>query len=200
MIARNNFARVLTAQGRLTEATDQYREVVRLSPDSADAQNNLGNILLSRGLDDEAIAPLNRALELNPSHPEAHFNLARLDARRGNDQDAVAHFRRALSLRPEWPTCLAALAWVFGTHAGRTADERLEAVTLAKHAVTLTARQDSFALDALAAAYAASGRFAEAIQTARAAAERAATQRLDALKSDIEKRLNGYEHGRPYVE
>jgi hypothetical protein len=64
----------------------------------------------------------------------------------------------------------------------------------------LTARQDSFPLDALAAAYAATGNFGEAILTARSAAERASAQRLDALKSEIEKRLAGYEHGRPYVE
>lgn len=200
VIARNNFARVLTTENRLVEATDQYREVLRLSPNSADAENNLGNMLLSRGLDDEAIAPLNRALELNPRLPEAHFNLARLQARRGNDGDAVAHFRQALALRQQWPSCLAALAWILGTRAGHTSGERREAVTLATHAVALTARQDSFALDALAAAYAATGNFAEAIQVARAAAERASAQRLDALKSDIEKRLTGYEHGRPYVE
>jgi tetratricopeptide (TPR) repeat protein len=200
VIARNNFARVLTTQNRLAEATDQYREVLRLSPNSADAQNNLGNMLLSRGLDDEAIGPLNRALELNPRLPEAHFNLARLQARRGNDGDAVAHFRQALALRQEWPSCLAALAWILGTHTGHSADDRLEAVTLATHAVALTARQDSFALDALAAAYAATGNFAEAIEVARAAAERASAQRLDALRSEIEKRLTGYQHGRPYVE
>jgi hypothetical protein len=103
-------------------------------------------------------------------------------------------------LRQEWPSCLAALAWVFGTHAGHTADERREGVTPAAHAVALTARQDSFPLDALAAAYAATGNFAGAIREARAATERASAQRLDALKSDIEKRLTGYEHGRPYVE
>jgi len=200
VIARNNFARVLTTENRLAEATDQYREVLRHSLNNADAANNLGNILLARGLDDQAIAPLNHALELNPSHPEAHFNLARLQARAGNDRDAVAHFRQALALRQDWPSCLAALAWILGTHAGHTAEDRSEAVTLAAHAVALTARQDSFALDALAAAYAATGNFAEAIQVARAAAERASVQRLDALKSDIEKRLTGYEHGRPYVE
>jgi tetratricopeptide (TPR) repeat protein/mono/diheme cytochrome c family protein len=199
-IARNNFARILTAQNRLAEATDQYREVLRLSPDSADAHNNLGNILLSRGLDEEAIAPLNRALQLNPRHPEAHFNLARLEARHGNDPEAVAHFRQALAIRPEWPSCLAALAWILGTHAGYTDHDRREAVTLATHAVALTARQDGFALDALAAADAATGNFVEAIQAARAAVERASAQRLDALKSDIEKRLAGYEHGRPHVE
>jgi tetratricopeptide (TPR) repeat protein len=199
-IARNNFARILTAQNRLPEATDQYREVLRLSPDSADAQNNLGNMLLSRGLDDEALAPLNRALQLNPSHPEAHFNLARLEVRRGDDREAIAHFRQALAQRQEWPSCLAALAWILGTHAGQTIEDRREAVTLASHAVALTARQDGFALDALAAAYAATGNFAEAVRTARAAAERASAQRLDALKADIEKRLTGYEHRRPYVE
>ncbi len=200
VIARNNLARIYTAQGKLAEATDQYRAVVRLSSESADAQNNFGNILLARGYDAEATAPLERALQLNPNHPEAHFNMARLLVRRGNDRDAIVHFREAIRLKQDWPSCLASLAWILGTHGGHTADERREAVTLASRAAVLTSRQDGFVLDALAAAYAATGEFVEAIQTARAAAERASAQRLDALKSDIEKRLAGYEHGKPYVE
>jgi tetratricopeptide (TPR) repeat protein len=200
MIGRNNLARILTAQNRLDEATDQYRAVVRLSPDNPDAQNNFGNILLARGYDEEAIAPLQRALQLNPNHAEAHFNLARLLVRRGDDGNAVAHFRRALALRPDWPTCLASLAWVLGTHASQSAQERQEAVQLATRAVALTDRQDSFALDALAAAYAATGKFDAAVATARAAAERASAQGLSAFGADIRKRLAGYERGAPYIE
>src|SRR5262245_27362514 len=200
VIARNNFARILTTQGKLADATDQYRAVVRLSPDSVDAQNNFGNILLARGFDKEAAAPLEHALQLNPNHPEAHFNLARLLVRRGDDRNAVAHFRQALALRQEWPSCLASLAWILGTHMGRSADERREAVALATRAVSLSARQDSFALDALAAAYAATGNFTDAIETARAAVERASAQGLDALGADIEKRLAGYKRGTAYIE
>jgi Flp pilus assembly protein TadD len=137
---------------------------------------------------------------LNPNHPEGHFNLARLLVRRGDDRNAVVHFRQALALRQDWPTCLASLAWVLGTHADRTPGQRREAVTLAARAAVLTARQDGFVLDALAAAYAATGNFTKAIATAREAAARASMQHLDGLAADIRARLTGYEHGQPYVE
>jgi Flp pilus assembly protein TadD len=200
IIARNNLARILTAQNRLEDATDQYRAVVRLSPDSSAAQNNFGNILLARGYDAEALAPLDRALQLNANSPEAHFNLARLLVRRGDDRNAVVHFRRALALRQDWPSCLASLAWILGTHTGRAAQDRREAVQLATRAVTLSDRQDSFALDALAAAYAATGQFDEAVATAQAAVERASAQGLDAFAADIQKRLAGYKRGAAYIE
>jgi Flp pilus assembly protein TadD/mono/diheme cytochrome c family protein len=200
VIARNNLARVLTASGRLEDATVQYRAVLRVSPDSADAQNNVGNILLARGLDDEAIAPLNRALQLNPHHPEAHFNLARLLVRRGSDREAVVHFREAIRLKPDCASCLASLAWILGTHGRGTADERREAVTLASRAAVLTAKQDGFVLDALAAAYAATGNFAEAIVTARAALERSSAAGLNELSAGIQTRLSLYAAGKPYVE
>jgi tetratricopeptide (TPR) repeat protein/mono/diheme cytochrome c family protein len=200
VIARNNLARVLTAAGRLEEATDQYRAVLRLSPANADAHNNFGNILLARGLDEEAIAPLERALQLNPNHPEAHFNLARLLVRGNRDRDAVVHFREALRLRQDWPSCLASLAWILGTHGGRTAEDRREAVTLATRAAMLTARQDGFVLDALAAAYAATGRFGDALVTARAALEQSSAAGLTELSAGIQRRLSLYATGKPYVE
>ena len=200
VIARNNLARIYTAQGKLAEATDQYRAVVRLSPESADAQNNFGNILLARGYDAEATAPLERALQLNPNHPEAHFNMARLLVRRGNDRDAIVHFREAIRLRQDWPSCLASLAWILGTHGGHTADERREAVTLASRAAVLTSKQDGFVLDALAAAYAATGQFTEAIATARAALEQSSAAGLTELSAGIQRRLSLYATGKPYIE
>lgn len=200
VIARNNLARIFTAQGKLAEATDQYRAVVRLSPDSADAQNNFGNILLARSYDAEATAPLERALQLNPNHPETHFNMARLLVRRGDDPNAMMHFRKALALRPEWASCLASLAWILATHTGRTMEDRREAVTLATRAASLTARQDGFVLDALAAAYAATGNFADALVTAGAALQQSSAAGLTELSAGIQRRLSLYANGKPYIE
>ncbi len=74
-----------------------------------------------------------------------------------------------------------------------------EAIELARTAVELTNRDPS-ALDALAAACAAAGRFDEAVSVASEAAATArrtgATQQL----ADIERRLALYRAGRAYVE
>src|SRR5262249_10827944 len=97
-----------------------------LSPNSPDAENNLGNMLLSRGRDDEAIAPLNRALESNPSLPEAHFQhgAARSSTRKRSSRSRP--LPASAGLRQEFPSCFAALAWILGTHAGHTPDDRRE--------------------------------------------------------------------------
>ena len=154
MVAHNNLARVLTSVGRLDEAAEHYRVAIRLTPGSADAQNNLGNILFAQGRDAEARPFSSRALQINVRHPEAHFNLARLLARRGDDHAAIGHFRVALGVKEDWPACLASLAWILSTHAGRSGDERREAVALATRAADLTGRQDGLVLDVLAAVYA----------------------------------------------
>jgi tetratricopeptide (TPR) repeat protein/mono/diheme cytochrome c family protein len=200
VIAHNNLARVLTSVGRLDEAAEHYRVAVRLMPGNADAQNNLGNILFAQGRDAEARPFLERALQINASHPEAHFNLARLLARRGDDHAAIGHFRVALGVKKDWPACLASLAWILSTHAGRSGEERREAVMLATRAADLTGRQDSVVLDVLAAAYASVNRFGDAATTARAALERARAAGLTDLSAKVEKRLALYTSGTAYVE
>jgi cytochrome c-type biogenesis protein CcmH/NrfG len=110
------------------------------------------------------------------------------------------HYREAIRLRPDWPSCLASLAWILGTHHGRTAEDRREAVTLATRAASLTAKQDGFVLDALAAAYAATGQFTEAIATARAALEQSSASGLTELSAGIQRRLSLYATGKAYIE
>ena len=80
------------------------------------------------------------------------------------------------------------------------ADDRREALTLASRAAVLTTRQDGFVLDALAAAYAATGNFTEAIVTARAALEQSSAAGLTELSAGIQRRLSLYATGKPYVE
>ncbi len=70
------------------------------------------------------------------------------------------------------------------------------AVPLAERACALTEHRDANALDTLAAAYAAAGRFADAARTARQALEM-----VDAgseIADEIRTRLALYEAGRPY--
>ena len=69
---------------------------------------------------------------------------------------------------------------------------------LASRAVDLTAGRDVAALDALAAAQAETGRFAEAITTARRATEQAAAQGRETQAKAIGERLASYQRGEPF--
>ncbi|MFZ5831940.1 MAG: tetratricopeptide repeat protein, partial [Planctomycetota bacterium] len=75
------------------------------------------------------------------------------------------------SLNPTDASGLLSLAWAFATDTGPSPDPHLasEAVSLAQHACELMSSPSSLALDCLAAAYAAQGRFEEAVKVMDAA-------------------------------
>lgn len=197
---RINLGTIRLMQGRAADAIALFTEAVRLQPDSADARNNLGRLLFAQGKVDAGISHLRAALQSQPAHVAAHFNLANaLLQGKGDAAGAIGHFREAIRLRPDWPPALIALAWVLSSHPDSAIREPQQAMALARQAVELTTRDPS-ALDALAAACAAAGRFDEAVSAAAEAAATArragATQQL----ADIERRLALYRSAKPYVE
>ena len=62
-------------KGQTAEAIRQFREVIRLKPDYAEAHNNLGTALGLGGQTDEAIREFQEALRLKPNYAEARKNL-----------------------------------------------------------------------------------------------------------------------------
>ena len=76
----------------------------------------------------------------------------------------MAHFREALRLQPDWSEALNRLAWALLIDPDPKKRDGKEALQLASRACELTRHQDPSTLNALAAAYAELGQFAEAIQ------------------------------------
>ncbi len=99
--ARSDLGNALDNEGRTSEAMAQYREVLRLKPDFAEAHSNLANLLMkSPGGVDEAISQYNDALRLKPDYEPAHKNLANALDSLGRTVDAAAQSEEALRLRP----------------------------------------------------------------------------------------------------
>ncbi|HZW33338.1 MAG TPA: tetratricopeptide repeat protein, partial [Isosphaeraceae bacterium] len=91
-------------QGRLEEAITEYRAVLRLKPDFADAHDNLGAALSAQGNLEEAIAEYREALRLKPNDPAGHYNLGNALRDRGKREEAVGEYQEALRLHPHFPT------------------------------------------------------------------------------------------------
>ena len=161
--AHYNLATALTMAGILDEAVRSYEKALELRPDYALAHNNLGAILFQRGQLDAAGVHLREAVRLDPKNADALDNLGRLDRRLGDARSARLHFEQALLARPDWTLAMIDLAWMLAASPEPGATNPQRAVDLAQRAVTLTARRDIVALDALAGALAATGDFDRAM-------------------------------------
>lgn len=189
----------LMQAGRHQEAVTTLRRAADLQRDNPETLNNLGLALMQTGQVEDAVHSLQRALELRPDYSEAHYNLAQANTSAGKAAAAADEFREALRLRPDWPTAMGALAWLQVTETDPSVYNPADALRLATRAAEMSGRRDVPILDALAATYAAVGRFPEAVRAAEEAVALATTS-APHLVADIRARLDLYRAGRPLVE
>jgi tetratricopeptide (TPR) repeat protein len=184
--------------GRLRDAIAQYEDALRIRPNYAEAENNLGNALRQNGQDSDALPHFEAALKFAPEFPEAHNNLAVLLASQGRTAEAIAHYRNALEIQPDYIKALNNLAGLLATDDAIAPEERTAAVPLAERACQLTDYRQPVLLDTLASAYAAVGRFQEAIRIAQQAIVLANSSGQKTLAEDIEARIALYKANRPF--
>ncbi len=196
--AYSNLGVALYEQKRVAEAIVQYRKAVELKPLYAQAHFNLANALLAQAKYDEAIAEHQQALEAKPDHAEARYNLGVILYHRGRIPEAIAQWAEMVRLQPENTLALSRLARGLATSPEAAVRNGRKAVELAQQAAKLTGSRDPMVLDTLAAAYAETGQFAEAVQTAQQALALASSQNNAALADALRARIKLYQGGSPY--
>lgn len=87
--------------GRLDDARQGYREVLRRAPDHADALQLLGTLEGQDGHVAEAVALLRRSLDLDPRAIHARRNLAALLRQAGHLEEALSHYQHIWSVSPD---------------------------------------------------------------------------------------------------
>jgi len=116
---------------------------------------------------------------------------------RGESASALDTFAAAMAADESNPIVLNNIAWIRATHQDSNIRNGPEAVRLAEKAATLTRHEDVGILDTLAAAYAATGRFPEAVATAEKALALARRNRQQPLIESLTKSLQSYRRNRP---
>ena len=196
--AHYNLGFVAARAGRTEDAITQWDEVVQLKPNDADVQFNLGILLEQAGRRDEAIEHYKQALLINPDYAEAYYNLGVAMEHSGNVPQAIGDYEHALKIKPDFVEVENSLARLLATLSLADGGEPTRAVGLAQHACEQTRNRSPRYLDTLAIAYAATGRFDEAVTTAQASAELARAAGQEQLVREIESRLELFRRGRPY--
>jgi tetratricopeptide (TPR) repeat protein len=198
--AHFKLAVALAQTGNLPEAITHFRRTVDIKPDELAAHYNLAMALAQTGKLPEAIEHYEQAVRIKPDGAQIHCNLAAALQQAGRLPEAIGHYTEAVRLKPDFLLALNSLAWIRATSSDPQLRDGAEATRLAERACQLTGRRQCPPLDALAAAYAEAGRFAEAVTTAEEAitSAKAAGQQESAMK--IQARLDLYRAGKPYHE
>jgi len=184
--------------GQLEEARQHLAAIALVFPEDADTQYSLGSILLRMGKTKEAGNHLEKAVALAPSIARSHASLAYALAEQGRTNEANAFYRKALQLDPAWPETLSKNAWALATDPDSRKRNARVALIWAKEVNQATGNARSEYLDILAAAYAESGRFDEAVATAKKALAAISTGTAPALMEGITERIRLYEKGLPF--
>jgi arylsulfatase A-like enzyme/Flp pilus assembly protein TadD len=219
--AHNNLGHLFVRQRRYADAVTHLGEAVRLRPDLAEAHLGLGLAETGRGDKAAAVRHFAQAVRLDGSSAEAHLNLGNALARLDRRGRAGREYREALRLRPDFGLAHHALA-VLLARAGKTAEALAHARDAVRYAPEFAAAHDQLGRllaedghlveavehytravglapatpefhDDLAAAYAAMGRRADALASAREGLASAEQAGRSGLARDIQRRIAFYE-------
>lgn len=196
--ARHNLGGLLQAQGRLPEAAEQFRLTLASDPDNASTRFNLGLLLQMQGDASGAVEQYRLALEIAPNDAEAHSSLAQVLAGQDQWEEAVAEYLRALETMPTLLSAIVNLAWLRASAPDAVVRDADHAIALAERAADLTDRRNFIVMDTLGAAYAAAGRFDDAIAAANTAIALAQAEGDSAAVEPIRARVTMYLTYRPF--
>jgi protein O-mannosyl-transferase len=196
--AENCLGMALLQTGRLDEAMSHFQSALKMNPDFASAHNNYGMALFQNGRLDEAIPQFQAALEAQPDMADAHNNLGAALVQKGQPQPAIDHYQIALELKPDYIGAENNLAWLLATSTNSGLRDGPKAVQLAQRANQLANSNNLVVLRTLAAAYAETGQFSEAIAIAGQARQLAAAKGNTVWADGLQAEIQLYQTGQPF--
>jgi tetratricopeptide (TPR) repeat protein len=193
-----NLGLAFTGRKEYDNAIKCFSEALRIKPEYLEARNRMGRVFLVVGKLDQAVACFNEVLRSKRDQPDVHTNLGLAYSQMGRYDLAIAHWAEAVKLKPDSSGVLNNLAWILATTDDTKVQNPTRAVEFAQRACELTDYKAPEVLDTLAVAYAASGKFPDAINAAEKACKLAHSAGKEDLAVVIQKRLQLYRSGRPY--
>jgi cytochrome c-type biogenesis protein CcmH/NrfG len=196
-VALNNLGIIFLDKGHLDDAISKLQAAIDLRPENAPAHDNLAKALLKKGHVVEAMVHYRKFLELEPANVEARNTLGTALIQQGHVREAIDQWQEVLTTQPENGNAASNLAWVFATCPEDSIRNGTRAVELGERALRISGGKIPMVYKVLAAAYAESGRFADAVGAAQRGSELATTQGNPALAAELGSNVALYQSGRP---
>ena len=196
-LANANLGTMLLEQGKTDEAIEHFRDALAVRPQWDAAHLGLAHALKRQGNIAEAAVHFDAALAINPRNNAAEMELGAALARLGQFGPALQHLRRAAELEPANRDLRLDVAWLLATCPDGSVRDGAAAIAIAGEVCQATQSRELRALDVLAAAYAATGRFSEAEATLNRALALLGG-RAPAVARELGQRLELYRAGKPF--
>lgn len=191
------FATALISSGKTEQAMAHLQRATAIRPSNAGVFGELPSLATKEQIE-AGIAFWSARLEEAPRDLGARTNLGVLLARNHQPRDALAQWEKVLQLAPGDGNAESNIAWVLSTAPDAALRNGPRAVALGEHIVDLAGGRNPIVLRTLAAAYAESGRFAEATHTAERARDIAAGEGNQPLATELSETITRYQNGLPF--
>ena len=156
-------------KGQFDRAIEDYDDAIHFKPDMVQAYGNRGNAFSLKGLYDKAINDQTKSIALAEAGGNdrgltlGYLNRGDAHQSKGSYNLTIQDVNEVLELFPNMAHARAHLAWVLATAPDEVFRDGKRAVAEAEKAAGL--ERNAFNLEVLAAAYAETGRFGDAIET-----------------------------------
>jgi cytochrome c-type biogenesis protein CcmH/NrfG len=185
-----------------------WEHALAVTPDNQTAHQNLAAALWSKDKTAEAnkhsraaaIAHARTTLKDFPFDLPTHNDLGILLVQNGDVRGGIEQWEISLQLNPDDGNALNNLAWVLATYPANAVRDGKRAVELGVKATTLPGGDVPIVLRTLAAAYAESGDFSKAIETAQQSIDLATAQNNTSLLATLRHEIELYQARTPYRE
>lgn len=198
---RGLLGEILLRGGQFEEAASELSAAVRIDPHDLKLSQHLGVTLFQLNQWERAISVLEKVVDENPQNATAWYFLANAERKSGRFAQAIEAYRKAIAAAPNMVEANNNLAWILAVHPDERLRSGAEAVEIAKRVCEATQFKDPGLLDTLAVAYAETGQFDQAVETAQRAIELARKAAGSAITpGPMQGRLDLFQHRQPYRE
>jgi tetratricopeptide (TPR) repeat protein len=193
--AQNNLGNALFQKGQLDEAIAHFQKAVEINPNALEPNNSLGAALFQKGQVDAAIVYLQKVLVLRPDYAEAHNNLGTALLQKGKIGEALAQYQTAMEIGPgnvDFQNNFARAGWKLVTSSDVAVRNPARALALMQQADQACGGKNPLMAATLAEAYAQTGSFSDALETARRALELAAGENNADMVTTVQAQIKAY--------
>jgi tetratricopeptide (TPR) repeat protein len=185
--------------GRSDDASTEFQMALAIDPTIVKTNSHLGlSFLFQKGNIEASFAHYQWAIQLQPPLFQACNDLGDAFRRKGMAAEAVACYQKAIELQPQFTLAQANLAWILATWPEAPVRDGGQAVALAEKAKQSAKGNDPLVLRSLAAAYAETGRFPEAIAMATKALALAKDEGQTGLAGQLDQQIAVYQTNSPW--